>query len=93
MPTVASCLRDVRVSSRTRRARDFEDGGQISATMAILKQGSDTRWKSQHLLGRFDQEHRQYTPWGRTESLGRYATHEFGAKAAAVYSAKHQASK
>ncbi len=28
---------------------------------------------------------------GKTVSLGRYATHEFAAKAAAVYSAKHQA--
>jgi hypothetical protein len=30
---------------------------------------------------------------GKTVSLGRYATHEFAAKAAAVYFAKHQASK
>ena len=29
--------------------------------------------------------------WGKTVSLGRYATHEFAAKAAAVYFAKHQA--
>jgi hypothetical protein len=28
---------------------------------------------------------------GKTVSLGRYATHEFAAKAAAVYFAKHQA--
>jgi hypothetical protein len=30
---------------------------------------------------------------GKTLSLGRYATHEFAAKAAAVYFAKHQARK
>jgi hypothetical protein len=30
---------------------------------------------------------------GKTVSLGRYATHEFAAKAAAVYLAKHQARK
>ena len=30
---------------------------------------------------------------GKTVSLGRYATHEFAAKAAAVYFAKHQARK
>jgi hypothetical protein len=30
---------------------------------------------------------------GKTASLGRYATHEFAAKAAAVYFAKHQARK
>jgi len=30
---------------------------------------------------------------GKTVSLGRYATHEFAARAAAVYFAKHQASK
>jgi hypothetical protein len=34
------------------------------------------------------------TPLGAgTVSLGRYATHEFAAKAAAVYFAKHQARK
>ena len=30
---------------------------------------------------------------GKTVSLGRYATHEFAAKAAAVYFAKYQARK
>ena len=30
---------------------------------------------------------------GKTVSLGRYATHEFAAKAAAVYFAKHQVRK
>ena len=30
---------------------------------------------------------------GKTVSLGRYATHEFAAKAAAVYFAKHQTRK
>jgi hypothetical protein len=30
---------------------------------------------------------------GKTVSLGRYATHEFAAKAAAVYFAKHQAKR
>ena len=30
---------------------------------------------------------------GKTVSLGRYATHEFAAKAAAVYLAKHQVRK
>ena len=30
---------------------------------------------------------------GKTVSLGRYATHEFAAKAAAVYFAEHQASR
>jgi hypothetical protein len=30
---------------------------------------------------------------GKTVSLGRYATHEFAAKAAAAYFAKHQARK
>jgi hypothetical protein len=30
---------------------------------------------------------------GKTVSLGRYATHEFAARAAAAYFAKHQASK
>jgi hypothetical protein len=30
---------------------------------------------------------------GETVSLGRYATHEFAAKAAAVYFAKHQTRK
>ena len=30
---------------------------------------------------------------GKTVSLGRYATHEFAAKTAAVYFAKHQARK
>ena len=30
---------------------------------------------------------------GKTVSLGRYATHEFAEKAAAVYFAKHQARK
>ena len=41
----------------------------------------------------FDQGTPTVNALGRTESLGRYATHQFGAKAAAVYFAKHQARK
>ena len=43
-----------------------------------------TTWSFDH--GRLTVHH-----LGKTVSLGRYATHEFAAKAAAVYFAKHQA--
>jgi hypothetical protein len=61
--------------------------------MAIFKARSDTTMEKPASTWSFDQGTLTVHHLGKTVSLGRYATHEFAAKAAAVYFAKHQARK
>jgi hypothetical protein len=94
-------LRDIRVSSRTRRTRDIEEfmwgAAEAGDTVVrstpqwrLLKRGSDTTMEKPASTWSFDQGTLTVHHLGKTISLGRYATHEFAAKATAVYFAKRQ---
>ena len=88
-----SRTRDVRVSGRTRRlGRTAEPVTRRSGQGHNgdgANEGQTQQWKRLHLLGK-TKEHLPYTACARRYPSSAPATHEFAAKAAAVYFAKHR---
>ena len=87
-----SRTRDVRVSGRTRRlGRTAEPVTRRSGQGHNgdgANEGQTQQWKRLHLLG--TKEHLPYTACARRYPSSAPTTHEFAAKAAAVYFAKHR---
>ena len=104
-PKTASPLRGhlcvLGATARTRRSREgsnaktWENGGAGDTAVGSRPQrrwcerGSDTTMKRLHLLGK-TKEHLPYTACARRYPSSAPTTHEFAAKAAAVYFAKHR---